>query len=150
VRQKYHNAKQHQHQHQKLMPVADNPRQAAQPGSNQNQPRAKSEEERSLPQEEELQQTPTTRNQPNSPQDHIVKPRNEQQNMKGSAKSFAGMQRKGGAIWGQSPMRKLGNSSSAGSLQGSSSHSASNFNALQRAPLKEKSANIIISGRRQH
>ncbi|CAK9209896.1 unnamed protein product [Sphagnum troendelagicum] len=150
VRQKYHNAKQHQHQHQKLMPVADNPRQAAQPGSNQNQPRAKSEEERSLPQEEELQQTPTTRNQPNSPQDHIVKPRNEQQNMKGSAKSFAGMQRKGGAIRGQSPMRKLSNSSSAGSLQGSSSHSASNFNALQRAPLKEKSANIIISGRRQH
>ncbi|CAM6038932.1 unnamed protein product [Sphagnum compactum] len=144
VRQKYHNPRLHQHQHQKLMPVADNPRQAAQPGSNQNQPRAKSEEERSLSQEEELQQTPTTRNQPNSPQ----KPRNEQQNMKGSAKSFAGMQRKGGAIRGQSPMRKLGNSSSAGSLQGSSSHSASNFNALQRAPLKEKSANIIISGRR--
>jgi hypothetical protein len=130
------------------MPVADNPRQVAQPGSNQNQPRAKSEEERSLSQEEELQQTPTAQNHLNSSQDHIVKPRNEQQNMKGSAKSFAGIQRKGGAIRGQSPMRKLGNSSSAGSLQGSSSHSASNFNALQRAPLKEKSANIIISGRR--
>jgi hypothetical protein len=143
VRQKYHNPRQQQNFTHR---AAENVRAAAiaEPSSD-HKPAMKSEVERLSSQGESQQQMPTRRQQQvNVPAQygHATKSQN-QENTKGSGKSFAGMQSfGGGAVQGQSPMRKVGQSPARSSFRGSA-HSASSFNAVQRAPLKEVSANII-------
>jgi hypothetical protein len=144
VRQKYHNPR---HQQNFTHTAAENVRAAAiaEPSSD-HKTAMKSEVEKLSSQGESQRQTPTRRQQElNLPAQygHVTKSQN-QENTKGSGKSFAGMQRKGGGggVQGQSPMRKVGQSPAGSSFRGSA-HSASSFNAVQRAPLKEVSANII-------
>jgi hypothetical protein len=133
----------HNTQHQQLTtPVtADNARTIAQQSSSNWKLGMKNDTMRSSSQEES-QQT-RTRWQKGPAQGHSKKSEN-QENTKGNAnKSFAGMQRKGGAVQGHSLMRKV-HQFPVGSNSRQPYHSASSIqDALPQDPLKEVSANVI-------
>ncbi len=133
----------HNTQHQQLTtPVtADNARTIAQQSSSNWKHGMKNDIMRSSSQEES-QQT-QTRWQKGPAQGHGKKSEN-QENTKGNAnKSFAGMQRKGGAVQGHSLMRKV-HQFPVGSNSRQPYHSASSIqDALPQDPLKEVSANVI-------
>jgi hypothetical protein len=132
----------HNTQHRQLTtPVtADNARTIAQQSSSNRKLGMKNDIVRSSSQEESQQ---TQRWHKGPAQGHSKKSEN-QENAKGNAnKSFAGMQRKGGAVQGHSLMRKV-HQFPGGSNFRQPYHSASSIqDALPQDPLKEVSANVI-------